>query len=157
VLVNNEYLTRGNQIRVKNLLIQHSYAKLSTNQPSPVVLKRLPLGSLREEFLILGENLFVPGRKGYGWKNHQFWLFVYSTYKKNCTARLVYMGMPSLHNTQEQAALTAVTDVIRVCLVHNCLLQKFAHPEYIASPLHRINPKQLLPSVSACYIMFNAM
>jgi len=41
-----------------------------------VVLKREPLGSLREEFLI-PERKFVPGRKNCGWRNLQCLLLVY--------------------------------------------------------------------------------
>jgi len=42
---------------------------------------------------------------------------------KNCTARLVQMGTSTGTQMQGQAALTAVTDVIKECLlVHDRLL-----------------------------------
>ena len=46
-----------------------------------MVLKRVPLGSLREEFLIEGKK-FIFGRKGCEWKNLKFSWFIYSTHKK---------------------------------------------------------------------------
>jgi len=59
--------------------------------PSSVVLKQWPLGSLRYFFSFLGVNLFQGGSgEEKQWvKTLNFW-FVYSTHKKNFTARLVY-------------------------------------------------------------------
>jgi len=57
-----------------------------------VVLKQESLGSLREVFLIPGRK-FAPGRnwggKAVGKEPKFLFLLVYSTYKKNCTVRLV--------------------------------------------------------------------
>ena len=54
---------------------------MTTAQSKPVVLKREPLGSLREEFIISGRK-FVPGRKSCGWKNLNVILLFYSTHQK---------------------------------------------------------------------------
>jgi len=81
--------------------------------PTTVVLKREPLGSLREEFLILGRK-FAPGRhwggKAVKKKLKFLFLFVYSTRKK-CTMRLVQMGMSTVRKHK--------------LLHHHCLNQFF--------------------------------
>jgi len=56
-----------------------------------VVLKREPLGSLREEFIFPGRK-FVPGMNRGGNAVDEialFLLLVYSTQIYNCTARLI--------------------------------------------------------------------
>ena len=66
-----------------------------------MVLKREPLGSLREEFLIPGRK-FAPGKNWGGKAVEKNLSFSFSSYKfiqhiKNCTVRLVYMGMSAVH------------------------------------------------------------
>jgi len=63
-----------------------------------VVLKREPLGSLREEFIFPGRK-FVPGMNRGGNAVDEialFLLLVYSTQIYNCTARLISMGMSTV-------------------------------------------------------------
>ena len=90
------------------------YCVILLNHSSPVVLKR-HIGSIMEKFLIPGRK-FVPEKKGgkCGWK--KFLLFVYSTHIKLHNE----VGLDGdVYSTQGQTALPAVTDVIKVSLVHN--------------------------------------
>jgi len=83
---------------------------------NPVVLERVPPGSLRE----VGGSLFhgrIEEEKLWMTK-HTFLLLVYSTNKKRHDVGLD----GNVYGMQGQAALTALTDVLRVCVVRNRLL-----------------------------------
>jgi len=83
-----------------------------------VVLKWMRVGSLSFHSWMEICSREESGRWRCGWKNVNFLLFVYSTNKKLQND----FGLDgNVYSTQGQAALTAVTDVIRVCLVHRCL------------------------------------
>jgi len=83
----------------------------------PVVLKREPLGSLREEFLIPGRK-FAPGRNWGGKAVEKDLLFLLifipiSSFNtlKSCTVRLVESGMST--GTQAQAAPSSSFEPLR--------------------------------------------
>jgi len=91
----------------------------------PVVLKRVPLDLLREEFLI-PRRKFVRvrnwGGKAVDEKTRFLW-FIYSTHKE--LHNEVGLDEKMSTGTQGQTALTAVTDVLKrtaVTDVHNRLL-----------------------------------
>jgi len=79
----------------------------------PVVLKRVPLGSLREEFLIPGRK-FVPGRN---WGGKALDVKTLSFYYLFIQHRKLHSEISldgNVYSTQGQAALTVVTAVVKV-------------------------------------------
>jgi len=79
-----------------------------------VVLQRVPLTSLKEEFLI-PERKFIPGRnwrgQTVGEKKLPFLLFFYLTHNKLYNEVGLLDG--NVYSMQGQVVLTAVTDVIK--------------------------------------------
>jgi len=78
-----------------------------------VVLKRLPLCSLREEFLF-PKGKFVPGRN-WGEKEDEenlTYLFIVCSAQKSSPQWWFRREIP-LYSTQKQTALIAVTDVVK--------------------------------------------
>jgi len=77
-----------------------------------VILERVPLGSLREEFLIQGRK-FDLGRNCTGKAVDEKALSFYDIFIQHIK-KLYEVGLDgNVYHTQGQAALTAVTDVIK--------------------------------------------
>jgi len=80
----------------------------------PVVLKREPLVSLREEFWIPGRK-FVPGRKSCGWKNLSFYYHFIQHIKKQ-SGNVGLDG--NVYSTQAQAASPSSSSFETVLSIH---------------------------------------